>query len=107
MFIGGFRGPNNNNNTNSNTGENIPVMGANITSTNVNPRQETFPSFIKNFCCPNLVWKSFIFIITIIDIIIYIITLCYGIDKKPNELLAPYPSTLDSFGMKVLVHLIF
>ena len=66
------------------------------------PRSETFWSFSKSFCCPNFSFKSATFIISCIDVIIYITTLLYGgIKHTPTELLAPTTDTLNSFGMKV------
>ncbi len=66
------------------------------------PRQESFWNFTKNFCCPSFSFKSFIFIISLVDLIVYSITLFYGISLDPNQLLAPKLTTLDTFGMKVM-----
>ncbi len=65
------------------------------------PRREGFFTFIRDFCCPTFVFKSFIFIISCVDLVIYILTILYGIKMNPNELLAPTTDTLDKFGMKV------
>ena len=40
-----------------------------------NIREETFPHFIKQMCCPHITIKSIILWVSILDIIIYIITL--------------------------------
>ena len=66
-----------------------------------NIREETFPHFIKQMCCPHITIKSIILWVSILDIIIYIITLFFGIQKSATELLAPTYKTLDNFGMKI------
>lgn len=63
-------------------------------------RNQSFLSWVKNIFCPNFKYTSIILIISIIDLIIYIITLFFGIKRVPNELLAPTFETLDLFGMK-------
>ncbi len=79
----------------------MPMMGG-MNNPSGDPRKESFLGFIKDFCCATFVFKSVIFIISVIDVVIYIATLCYGIKLDPNELLAPKTETLDMFGMKVL-----
>ena len=76
------------------------MMGGNMDNGG-DPRNESFFQFLKDFCCPKFVFKSVIFFISMIDVIIYIITISFGIKMSPNELLAPLPDTLDMFGMKV------
>jgi hypothetical protein len=78
---------------------NLVLLGANPESSD--PRNDTFIQFLKDILCPRLTPRYFIFIITVIDIAIYITTLLFGIKRNPLELLAPEESTLDSFGMKV------
>lgn len=78
----------------------LSMMGRNIDS-GADPRNENFWHFIKDFLCPTFVFKSVIFFVSIIDVIIYIITISFGLKMSPYELLAPKPETLDSFGMKV------
>lgn len=95
--ISDFNDNNENRSRSNSRGGGLLGSSANV----VNPRQQTFFGFLKNFCCPNFSFKSFIFIITIIEIILYIITLCFGL--KPvqlgqPELLAPTPQTLENFG---------
>jgi hypothetical protein len=92
----------NNYNSNDNRSQRYPMMGGSSNPTG-DPRSESFSHFIKDFCCPTFVFKSVIFFVSIIDVIIYIITLCYGIQPNPNELLAPKTETLDMFGMKVIL----
>jgi len=111
--IHGFNSSNNNNNSNSNrrnysnSNQNNNnnyrpvIMGSMQNDSDGDIRSETFPHFIKSICCPTFSIKSFTFIISVIDLIIYIITLCFGIQKSATELLAPTSKTLDKFGMKV------
>ena len=63
-------------------------------------RKESFISWLKDIFCPNFKYTSIIFILSCLDIIIYIITLFFGIKRVQNELLAPTYQTLDLFGMK-------
>jgi hypothetical protein len=66
------------------------------------PRKETFPMFIRNFCCPLTSLKSFIFVISVIDVIVYIVTLCFGIGisiPKNPQLLPPLPETLEKWSL--------
>ena len=63
-------------------------------------RNESFLTWLKNIFCPNFKYSSIIFILTCIDLIIYIITILFGIKYTQNELLAPKFETLDLFGMK-------
>ncbi len=65
------------------------------------PRQENFCKFLKNFCCPMFLFKSIIFFVSIADIIMYCVSLAYGIEKSDKELLAPRFDTLAMLGMKV------
>ena len=64
-----------------------------------------FCGFLRSFLCPAFKLFSFIGIITIIDVIIYFITISFGIQRTPNKLLAPLTETLDNFGMKVFTNL--
>ena len=63
-------------------------------------RKESLLTWFKDIFCPNFKFTSIIFILTCIDIIMYIITICFGIKRSPDELLAPTYQTLDLFGMK-------
>lgn len=63
-------------------------------------RSESLLDWLKDIFCPNFKYSSIIFIFTCIDIIIYIITICFGIKRSSTELLAPTYQTLDFFGMK-------
>ena len=42
---------------------------------------------IKFACCPNFKWKSFIFIITVIDVVVFIAMLIYGGVNKQGDFL--------------------
>lgn len=89
----------------NNLRRNPSLFGANIISNAGNPREESFWKFLNNFFCPFFKFKSFICLITIIDIIMYIVTLAYdGIDDIDNGLLAPTFKSLDLFGMSVRLH---
>lgn len=63
-------------------------------------RKESFFHFIKSICCPHFTFKSVIFFVSVIDLIVYIATICFGIEKSATEILAPKFNTLDDFGMK-------
>lgn len=65
------------------------------------PRKETIYHFFKFTCCPHFKFLSVVFCLSAIDLLIYIITLCFGIEMDPTQLLAPKYTTLDKFGMKV------
>jgi hypothetical protein len=82
----------------------LPMMGGSNPSGN--PREESFGGFLKDFCCPTFHFKSVIFFVSLADVILYIITICYGINMNPNELLAPKTEVLDWFGMKVSKYII-
>lgn len=78
----------------------FPLLGSNINNY-PNPRKEPFCLFLKNFFCPLSTVKSVMFVITMIDILVYIITLCFGIGISTPEvplLLPPTRDTLDMFG---------
>lgn len=64
-------------------------------------RKESFITWLKDIFCPNFKYTSIVFILSCLDIIIYIITLFFGIKRTNTELLAPTYYALDLFGMKV------
>ena len=77
-------------------GQRAQLLGLSNTG-NSDPRKESFPMFIRNFCCPLSSIKSFIFVISIIDIIVYIVTLSFGIgtsSPQNPQLLPPLAETL-------------
>ena len=98
--FGDFRNNNTNNNRtyramNDNQQSTRGTMGTfmNIQSTG-DPRKETFWTFLKTFMCPQLEFLSFTFIIILILTAIYIVTLCFGLEKNEKHLLPPKLSTL-------------
>jgi hypothetical protein len=94
---------NDNRNNNAGSRRYVSMFGPNFNQSAINPRQETFTGFVKNYCCPYFKVSSFIFIITLVDVAMYILTVCYdGIaDVKKYGLLAPTFNALDTFGMAV------
>ncbi len=95
---------NNRNNSNRQRAQLLGTSNFNISD----PRKESFPMFIINFCCPLTSIKSFIFIISIIDILVYIVTLCFGIGisyPQNPQLLPPLSETLE-IGSLVISFLI-
>ena len=82
----------------------IPLLGSGSGS-NGNPRKESFLSFLKNFCCPLTTYKSVIFIISVMDIITYLVSISFGIGlSTPSHpsLLAPLPEILE-YGYLVII----
>lgn len=79
-------GGNNNNNQNgnyrpqfgndraNNAFQNQPLLGGLQNQQFVDPRRETIFDMLKFTCCPNFSVYSFIFYITVIDVIIYAVT---------------------------------
>jgi len=70
------------------------------------PRKENFCKFLQNFCCPMFVFTSVIFFVSIVDVIMYCVSLGFGIQRSPTELLAPKFDTLNMLGMKVNKYII-
>lgn len=69
---------------------------------NVKPREETFWHFLKNLFCPRLEYKSFIFIITIINISIFFLTIIiFGIKEIENRQYNTFltPKNLETFTL--------
>lgn len=90
-------------------GGDIPLLGSAMMNSD-NPRKEPFFIFLKNFFCPLSTMKSVIFFISVVDVVMYIVTLCFGIGKatpENNQLLPPLTTTLDTFGMLVRIKMIF
>lgn len=86
------------NDNNRNQRGRVPFLNNN--RANQDPRKEHFGSFLKNFCCPTFTVKSFIFIIAIVDVIMFIITLVHGGVGKQG-FLQVNPNTLKKFGSLV------
>jgi len=71
----------------------------------VPPRKENFLHMLKFTFCPTFSMMSFIFVITAIDIFMYVLTLCwtmFSIDETldPTSFLGPSYETLMTFGAK-------
>ena len=81
----------------NNNQDNVFLLGDNNSS--INPRNETFTFFLKNLLCPKLNLKSFCFYIIIINTLIYILTLTYGLEINSKDFLPPKIETLEKFGM--------
>jgi len=94
------------NNNNQNDQQRMPILGMGSGAADGNPREENFCKFLKNFCCPMFLFYSVIFFVSIVDIIMYIISIAYGIKRTDKELLAPTITTLNWLGMKVIILLI-
>jgi hypothetical protein len=95
MNVRGLRDLESNNNGSANR-DGMPLLGGNISSEN--PRKESFFFFLRSMCCPLSSFKSFTFVVSILNIIVYIITLCFGIDTSTKDhvtLLGPLPETLE------------
>ena len=83
-YNGGGGGNNNNQNGNyrpqfgndraNNAFQNQPLLGGLQNQQFVDPRRETIFDMLKFTCCPNFSVYSFIFYITLIDIILYAVT---------------------------------
>ena len=94
----------NSNNNNNNGYQYVPNSGESVFTRGMykgNPKEQTVMSFLKEALCPNLTFKSFSFIIIIINLVIYIITLIpHGLSSADiNQwFLPPNEQTLDEFG---------
>ena len=65
------------------------------------PREQTVISFIKETLCPFFTFKSFSFVVIVLNMLLYIITLCvHGLDGiyMYYDFLPPSSLTLDQFG---------
>ena len=67
---------------------------------NINPREETLWHFLKNLFCPRLEYKSFIFIIIIINITAYLLTLIlFGVKEISNNTSFLTPKKLEKYSL--------
>jgi membrane associated rhomboid family serine protease len=89
---------NQNNNNPGRGNSRIPLLGGNLNMSG-DPRKESFGLFLKNFCCPLFTYKSFIFLITIVDLTLFIISISFGIENTKDALLKPKVETLEWLGM--------
>lgn len=70
------------------------------------PRAQGFFSTYRTIFCPSLKLVSFIFVVSVLDILVYCFSLCYsactgGLETRTGRFLAPSNSTLLDFGAKV------
>ena len=79
---------------NNNNGERMNVFGS--FDSQGDPRKESFCAFLKNFLFPQFTLYSFTFVIIVILSLAYIITLCFGLDKKSLYFLPPSHDTLQT-----------
>ena len=89
------------NNDIQNTNNGIGIGRISQVKTPSEIRKESLLSWFKDIFCPNFKYTSIIFLLTSLDVLMYITTLFFGIKRVNNELLAPTYQTLDLFGMKV------
>ena len=75
-----------------------PILNSSRFGTPEEARKETFFQMLKFIFCPYFSVRSFIFIITVIDIIMYFITVFYDYDT--SEFLQPKVDTVITFGAK-------
>ena len=68
----------------------------------MDPRRETFFDMLKFTCCPTFTVFSFIFFITMMDVIVYLVTLIVsetsGSGLNNGQFLGPDVTILDDFG---------
>lgn len=65
------------------------------------PKKQTVISYLRETICPFFTFKSFSFIIIVVNMVLYIVTLCiHGLDGfyKYHYFLPPSSLTLDQFG---------
>lgn len=65
------------------------------------PREQSIPNFIKETLCPLFTFKSFSFVIIVINVVLYIVTLIpHGLNgfEMFTNFLPPSDDTLDDFG---------
>ena len=43
-------------------------------------RKETFWDMLKFACCPKFTWESFIVIVTMFDVFVFLLTLTFGVN---------------------------
>lgn len=83
---------------------NFPLFSSGIA--NDDPRSLGFFGTIQSIFCPFFKVRSFIAIISVIDVLMYLITLIHslsneGLSKDTKNFLGPNDGTLDTFGAKV------
>lgn len=76
MMGGGmFGGGGGDNQMNEEDARNNPLIRAFATSNGGDPRQETFWTMLKTYFCPTFTWKTCIFIIALLNLIMFVLSL--------------------------------
>ena len=86
-------------NNQSNSNDKVPIFSRNLYKGD--PKEQSIPSFLKETLCPCFSFKSFSFIIIVINIVIYIISLIpHGLNQYELKqyFLPPNDKTLEDFG---------
>ena len=63
------------------------------------PRKETLWDMTKYVCCPSFQWYSFLVIVSLIELVMFILTLIFSSDIE-GDFLSPDTKTLIDFGAK-------
>ena len=82
----------------------LPMMAAQLNPFFKNDNQsveENFSQYLQSVCCPEFKFLSTTFILSMLQLFIYFIMICYGIRKDATELLAPKFETLVDFGLLI------
>lgn len=74
--------------------QNNPLIQAFSRNNGGDPRRETFWTMLKSYFCPAFTWKSFIFIIIAIDVVMFIISLAKSDGLNNDYFLGINVSTL-------------
>lgn len=103
FFAAGEDNDNNNNNQQGEQTDGVRAMRDYLYKYNEsNPRNENFYSFLKSSMCPVFTFKSVTFGLFAVNIILYIVTLCFGLDIRSQRasafFLCPKTETLKKFG---------
>lgn len=78
---------------------NNPLIQA-FTQGSGDPRQENFWTMLKTYFCPAFTWKSFIFLIVFIDIVMFIISIADSDELNDDYFLGINVKTLCKLGAK-------
>lgn len=97
--------PRNNSNIDNNAyneDPSLPLMASKLNPFSKTSNQiieETFPEYVQGICCPQFSFFSTTFILSCSQIILFVVTLFFGIKNEPTELFAPKFQTLRDFGI--------
>jgi hypothetical protein len=67
-----------------------------------NPREEKFHSFLHSFCCPLFTWNSFCAVMSALLIIVYIVTLCWGVQNTQSFLAPNYSVMYENLNLVII-----